>query len=180
MAYLSGRKQSLPGEILDTYGVVWDVQRRRVCFPTRGGDGVLYGLHGRAVDDGNTLRYFAYGYNDKRNPQVWMGENLVDMDKPVVITEGMFDMASIARVYPNVLASRSSEIHKDMWKRLSHASQIVTFYDFGVGGTVARKKVEAYFKDRTVYHLIPTKEQDDAGDMSVEEVTELLATVDLV
>lgn len=178
--YLNHRAQPTTGELLDKYEVVWDNQRRRVCFPTRGFDGVLYGLHGRAVDEGNSLRYFAYGYKDKRNPQVWMGENLVDMDKPVVITEGMFDMVSIARVYPNVLASRSSEIHKDMWRRLEHASQIVTFYDYGVGGEVARKKVEHYFKDRAVYHLIPTKEQDDAGDMSESAIRELLEKVDLV
>lgn len=178
--YLKTRKQQYPDELYERYGVVYDSGQGRICFPTRSFDGTLYGLHGRAIDSKNPLRYFAYGWYGKRNPQVWMGESLVDLDKPLVLTEGMFDMMSIARVYPNVLASRSSEIHKDMWKRIAAASMIVTFYDNGQGGDVARKKIEHKCKQASVLHIIPSEDEDDAGDMDELVIKELLAEAEII
>lgn len=178
--YLCSRKQQYPLELYHKYGVVYDTQQKRICFPTIGFDGNLYGLHGRSVVAGNPLRYFAYGWHGKRNPQVWMGEQFVDIDKPVVLTEGMFDMMSIARVYQNVLASRSSEIHREMYDRIAGASTIVTFYDNGTGGDVARKKIERKFTNAFVIHCIPSEEEDDAGDMSEESIRELLSEAEII
>lgn len=180
MDYLSTRKQKFSAEMLLKYEVVYDSMQKRIAVPTRSFDGTLCGLHGRAIHDDIKPRYFAYGYHGLRNPHIWMGEHFVDLDKDVIITEGMFDMMSIARVYPNVLASRSSEIQEGMYSRIDAAPRIVTFYDYGTGGDVCRRKIDKRFSSHDIVHIVPDEEEDDAGDMSVGAIKELLSQAEIV
>lgn len=152
----------------------FDPLARRVCFPFRDSKGRLMGVQGRAIDKENPLRYYFYEWKKVKNMHVWMGENTVTFDKPVVLVEGPFDFASVYRVYPNVVASFTSGLSITKVKRLSDAVEIVTLYDFGSGGDSARERVDQVLKGVPVTHLIPEDAETDPGAMSLTEITEAL------
>ncbi|QWS69938.1 DNA primase protein [Vibrio phage vB_VpS_PG28] len=172
--YLASRKVSV--DTARYFDIRYDPEKRRIIFPIRGFNGKLYGLHGRAIDKTNDLRYFAYEYLGTRNPSVWLNENNIDFDEPLVVTEGQFDVASISRVYENVIGSQTSALNLEKMKRIKRARTIVSFYDYGTGGDKAREYLDEYCagKPISLHHVIPAKEIGDAGDMSEKQVYEYL------
>lgn len=116
------------------------------------------------------LRYYAYacdiGGEAVRNSHIWCNQHLVDMNKPVIVTEGNFDYCAIMSAgFWNVLGSRSTGIHSAMLKYLERADTIITYYDYGTGGDTARERITKYFHGRghTIRHIIPDPIWDDAG-----------------
>jgi 5S rRNA maturation endonuclease (ribonuclease M5) len=124
--------------------------------------------------DGDALRYKQYRYEGLVNGSVWMGENWADFDQPLILVEGPFDLASVMRVYPNVVASFTSGLSVEKCLRLGGVSEIMTLYDYGRGGEAARQKISKVFKKIPVRHLIPTKEQDDPGNMTEDEIRAII------
>lgn len=172
MDYLASRQVSPSmAEFLD---LRYDPIKRRVGFPFRDFQGRVMGMQGRSIDPNEDLRYYQYGFKDHRNSSVWMGESRVDLDRPVVVCEGPLDMTSILRAYDNVLVSFTSGLSVSRLRRIRDASEIVTFYDYGKGGTAARTRISEFFKSIPVSHVVPTQAQDDAGAMSFEEVVAAL------
>lgn len=172
MAYLASR--SVSPAMVAFLDVRYDPTKRRVGFPFRDSRGRIMGMQGRAIDKSEDLRYYQYGFKDQRNGTVWMGEDRIDLDRPIVLCEGPLDLTSILRCYDNVLASFTSGLSMGRLRRIRDASEIVTFYDFGKGGYAARTRISEFFKSIPVSHVIPTKEQDDSGNMSFEEVVSAL------
>lgn len=172
LAYCCGRDVSQ--KTLDFFDVRYDPLQHRVCFPFRNTKGELMGVQGRSLEENPELRYYQYGYKGKRN-SVWMGEDYVDFDLPVVLCEGPFDLTSIFRVYQNVVASFTSGLSVEKLKRLGDASEIITFYDYGAGGEAARAKIQQVLSGAYITHVVPTKLEDDAGNMLVEAVAGRLA-----
>lgn len=164
--------RGLPEAMIDDLDLRFDPIQRRVNFPFRNFKGQLMGMQGRSIDKipHNDLRYFQYGYQNHRNMHCWMNEDRLDLDKPVVVCEGPFDLTSIMRVYPNVAASFTSGLSKDKIRRLADADSIITMYDYGHGGDAARKSLRDTLKGMPIYDVIPTQEQDDAGAMTLPEV----------
>ena len=163
--------------------VRYDPQQQRVCFPFRNFKGEIMGMQGRYIGDGpvkddkhddGTLRYFQYGYKGKRNMHVWLGENTVNLDYPVVLCEGPFDYARIYQHYENVLASFTSGLSMTKIKRIGDADSIITFYDHGKGGNAARESIRKYLPGYPIVDLIPTEKEGDAGAMSPERIEALL------
>lgn len=158
----------------------YDMSDNRICFPIRTMNGMLAGLQGRYAQDPvpeNRLRHKQYGWKGEYNKEVWANEDRVDVDKPLVLTEGWFDVAKIFSVYQNVAGSMTSQITADKAKRLRDATEIITFYDHGTGGDTGRKLVDKYWKKANVVHIIPSKEEDDAGSMPPELIKEYLDQV---
>lgn len=172
IAYLANRGVSK--ELAQELDVRFDPLQRRIGFPFRNSKKELMGIQGRALDKNVELRYYQYGYNNHRNMQCWMGEDRLDLDKPVVLLEGPFDYTSVFRLYPNVAASFTSGLSVEKCKRLADASEIITLYDYGSGGNAARKRIAEVFKKAAVTHLIPTESQDDAGNMTEQEIAAIL------
>ena len=168
--YLASR--NLPYDLVRHFDVRYHAETRRVVFPIYGFNGKCYGLHGRAIDKTNELRYFAFEYLQRRNPSVWMNEKYIDFDEPIVLTEGQFDLASLCRVYPNVVASQTSALNTGKMKRIAFARRVISFYDHGTGGDKARAYLDEYYAGKNVelFHVIPTEEEGDAGDMSEEQI----------
>jgi len=188
--------RAIPDVVIEHLGMVWDPKQRRICFPVRDESWQLVGLHGRVIDDyrpllpeweghpdpevlleqnpncryipdREPLRYYAYACQEVRNTHIWCNQHLVDMEEPVIITEGNFDYARImAAGFYNVLGSRSAGIHGHMLKYLEKAHTIITYYDRGAGGDEARKRVSKYFEGsgRIVRHITPSELDDDAGN----------------
>lgn len=181
VAYCMGRN-IMKATLLDL-DVRYDPIQQRVCFPFRNFKGELMGLQGRYIGKGKVktdkhdegfLRYFQYGYRGKRNMHVWMGENTINFDAPVVLCEGPVDYARIYQHYENVLASFTSGLSFTKVKRISDASELVTFYDHGHGGDAARESIKKFLPGYPIVDLIPTLKEGDPGAMSPERIESLL------
>ncbi len=176
-SYLAER--NIPVAIAKLFDIRFDPSLGRICFPIRGANKKLYGFHGRSIDKTNELRYFAYEYLGKRNPNVWLNENNVDFDEVLVLCEGQFDVASISKVYENVLGSQTSALNAAKMARIKRAKRLVSFYDHGTGGDHAREYLDQYCAKHglQLHHIIPTEKQGDAGDMSEREIYDRLIEV---
>lgn len=171
--YLTTRK--IPEILWTAFDIRWDAIQRRVLMPVRDFDGTLMGIHGRAVDADNKLRYRMYTYKrsdgvEVTNPLIWLGEHWVDFDQPVVFVEGYFDLLSVYRVYPNVVSPLFANPSFLKLQRMNNADHIITLYDRGKGGDKGREKIDKWANGRKVTHIVPPEHRKDPGDMNVDEI----------
>lgn len=152
----------------------FDSFSRRICFPVRNEMGDLVGLHGRAIDPDNTLRYMVYKYRGHLNQQYWLGESHVVVHKPLIVVEGPFDYASILRVYDNVLAALYGQQSVAKVRRLTDFDEVLTLYDTGTAGDAARAVMRKACPNTAVRDIILPSGKKDPGDLSMVEVSELL------
>lgn len=173
------KERKIPVDVTTLFDIRYDISENRVCVPIRDSKGILYGMQGRSVGPNPILPYKFYLYHGISNPVMWMGEYQVDPNIPVVLVEGMFDMFSVARIYPNVIASMTSSLGDAKMKRLKEYSQMIGFYDWGTGGDFARKKLGTFFyKDkRFLGNCFPEEKEGDPGEMSVVRIREELLKV---
>ncbi len=166
VAYLSTRQMDEPtAKFLD---LRFDTSRRRVCFPIRDWGGQLTGLHGRTITD-HPMPYYQYGYENRRNKMPWLGESWIDLDQPIVLVESVFDLASVRRVYPNVMCPLSSGFNDNKVRRIDDGVQYVTFFDHGTGGDHARDRIDKVMQSPYV-HVVPTKRAGDPGNMTGKQI----------
>lgn len=166
-------KRQVSHEISKELDIRWDRSMRTVCFPVRNGDGELVSMRGRRVEviEGQPP-YHVYPYMDHTNGQAWLGEHVVDYGKTVLMVESVFDLASVLRVYKNVVAPMSVGINEARIKRMSKCSDVITLFDQGVGGSKARGIVSKYLKTSLIHHLIP--DAKDPGEMTELQLREQL------
>lgn len=184
-------ERGLTDDLIDLFELKYDVKQQRLVEPYRTFEGHLAGCHGRlmynppklpdgTVDPDAPLRYFSYpnyyvGEDGGRNPSVWMGEHLIDVNQMLILTEGQFDKSQIYKAYPNVIASRSASISAAMFHRIRNARYLVTYYDVGTGGDLARERVmKLKGKHTKVYHLSPLVNEgyEDAGETPHELIAQ--------
>lgn len=172
-AYLGARH--IPDAVADTLDLRWDTKEKRVCFPVHDFKGALRGLHGRAVEKGVDPRYRMYTYAKKNNPIVWLGEDWIDLNKPIVVVEGPFDLASVFRVYRNVTSPLFVNPSVEKLMRMADALEWITLYDRGKGGEAGRKKVTSVLgADHIIHHLEPPAGRKDPGECTTAEIAEML------
>ena len=198
------RYHEFPLDWLDTFPKAWDVKfsraylfkrgvtqalaakldlrvdpmESRVCFPVRGVNGKLYGLHGRATLPSTEPRYRMYQHDKRTNPILWLGEHWVDLNRPIVVVEGPFDMTSVMRVYDNVVTPLFATPSVEKLKRMSDALEWITILDRGAGGDNGRARItKALGDDHVVHHLQPPKGRKDPGEMLPSELAELLSNI---
>lgn len=164
------QKRGIPKIIAQTLDLKADTDQKRLCFPVRDFQGVLRGLHGRAVEDDVDPRYRMYTQAKKNNPIVWLGEAWVDLTKPIVVVEGPVDLTSIFRVYRNVVSPLFVNPSFAKINRMADALEWITFYDRGKGGDIGRARVDQALPNHVVTHLKPPDGRKDPGEMSVDEV----------
>lgn len=169
------KKRGILESTAKDFDLRFDFFEKRICVPIRTNTGILAGLQGRSILPTEILRYKLYNYQGRYNPSVWGGEHKVDPSVPVVITEGFFDLFKIYQSYPNVVCSLTSKITEEKAKRLQDVQEIITLYDFGLGGDSGRKLVDKFWPKAHVTHLIPTEEIGDAGNMDSEYIMKILS-----
>jgi DNA primase len=171
--YLTTRK--VPAAVADAFDLRADTKEKRVCFPVRDFASRLLGFHGRAIEKDVDPRYRMYTQAKKNNPGIWLGEHYVDLEKPIVVVEGPFDVTSVYRVYRNVVSPLFSNPSIEKLTRMADALEWITLYDRGVGGDAGRAKVnKAIGKDHVVHHLQPPQGRKDPGDCTAPEIAGLL------
>jgi hypothetical protein len=172
MNYLT--KRGVPSGVIERLDLRYDTSRERVAFPIRDFGGKLVGLHGRHIGD-HPLRYYAYGFEGRRNRMPWLGEHWVDFEVPVLLVESVFDLASVLRVYGNAMCGLSAGLGDSKLERIRGAISYVTLYDYGTGGDRAREAISRVLgADAHVAHCVPTEAQGDPGEMCVVELQEHL------
>lgn len=180
MEYLkTGREgcDPVPDQIIKMLDLRVDTEQKRVCFPVKDFKQRYMGLHGRAIDDNNTPRYRMYTQGGLNNPLIWLGESWVDFDKPILVVEGPFDLASCLRVYRNTVCPLFANPNFDKLKRMMDAMEWVTLLDRGAGGDAGREKISKACKGHVVTHLQPPAGVKDPGGMDVTQLQEVLGTV---
>jgi hypothetical protein len=157
----------------------WDPNQRRICFPVRDFKGRLVGLHGRAIDEEADLRYRMYLQAKKNNPIAWLGESWVNLDMPIVVVEGPFDLAAVLGVYSNATSPLFATPSYEKLRRMSDAQTWITFFDRGAGGDSGRERVNKALSKKThlIHHLHPPKGKKDPGAMSNQELQDILFPV---
>ena len=152
-----------------------DEHRSRVVFPIRDYEGVLAGMHGRTYVD-ESPPYHAYPYEGKTNRHVWMGEDRIDRDKPVLIVESVFDFAAVWNVYQNVLSPLSAAIKPEALARIRWIHKAALLFDPDDAGDKARTRVHQALPDSRVVDL-RCPEGNDPGELDDETIYEILYPV---
>lgn len=168
------KKRRVPLSVTKALGLRVDTDQKRVCFPVRDFHGKYRGLHGRAILDETMPRYRMYTYQKKNNPLIWLGEDWIDMNKPVVVVEGPLDLASVYRVYRNVVSPLFASPSYEKIKRMADAFEMITLFDHGTGGNLGRQRFTGALPHNVLTHLMPTDGKKDPGEMTVEELALLL------
>jgi len=172
--YLHSRNVS--PEIADFMDIRVDTIEKRICCPVRNFQGKLMGLHGRSVEQGIEPRYRMYKQAGHINPHIWLGENWIDTDKPILIVEGPFDLASVLRVYPNSCSPLFANPSAEKIRRLSDALEWVTLFDNGKGGDAGRAKISQVLnKTHIVHHARLAADLKDPGEATVEQLHQTLS-----
>jgi DNA primase len=157
-------------------GVVADTSQQRVCFPVRDFSGKLVGLHGRGIKNGADPKYRMYLQAGRNNQIAWLGESWVDLEKPIVVVEGPVDLASVYRVYRNVVSPLFANPGFAKIQRMADALEQVIFLDRGKGGDAGREKFRrSLSKDQTLHFVRPPEGRKDPGECSIAELKSMLA-----
>ena len=165
------RDRGLLDSMIERMEIRADTNQMRVCFPVRDFRHRLVGLHGRAIDTKTEPRYRMYLQAGHNNPIVWLGEDWVDLNAPILVVEGPFDLASALRVYDNTVTPLFVNPSIAKLKRMTDAMEWVTLYDRGAGGDAGRAKVQGFLgSDHVVSHAHPPKGRKDPGEMNVPEL----------
>lgn len=186
MAYLKSRGVD-PYTVHDL-DLRWDPKRLTVCFPVRDTSGRLCGLRGRRIaPEPGQPPYHMYknapGKDGHYNRNVWIGENHLDWDKPVVMVESVFDYAAVYPLYENVTGPLTVGMGPRKVKRMAAAGEIITLFDLGAGGNKARKLIDKYLPKNQRRHLLPCgphrsnpeEAASDPGEMLPQQLIELLS-----
>lgn len=136
LAYV--RSRGLTDRVIQKFNLRYDTSRRRVVFPLRNWDGELVGAHGRAIDKGVVPSYYFYSHEHKNNKLPWLGEHYININKPVLVVESVFDLAAVWPIYNNSICPLSAGLSKQKIQRIHHIPHIVTMFDYGKGGDAAR------------------------------------------
>lgn len=176
--YLTSR--GITNAVVKHFDIRFDPQRYRVSFPIYDRAQRLRGLIGRTlIPNPEGPRYFYYPYKGN-SPRgfTWYGEHALDLSKPVVVVEGIFDMIKVWQTYPNVVAALSISFRTPGLGWHTGVNRWVGMFDIGKGGQHARARLQDLAKtgDR-VWNLPPPPGRDDPGDSTPEELKVQLETL---
>ncbi len=112
----------------------------------------------------------------KRNEMIWGNENVVDLNSPILLVEGHFDLASVCMHYSNTLVAMSVSITPAKLERIGSAVSIHTLFDPGQGGDNGRELIWDTFGGQ-----IPIKHHylagGDANEVSTQHLRETLGAL---
>ncbi len=176
--YLAGRR--VPDRVANEWDLRWDVTRGRVCFPVWDGDGRLRGMHGRAIDEftgsGTKPKYLVYTHKKRQNPTVFLGEHMVDLNKPVVVTESVFDLLRVYQVYRNVVTPMRAGMSMAQIGRAARMFHMVLMFDGDAAGARATAKLRDNLPDN-IFDVVDLREGyagKDPADLAPLVIAKLL------
>ncbi|MBL4702293.1 MAG: hypothetical protein JKX85_13645, partial [Phycisphaeraceae bacterium] len=177
--YLQGR--GLEGATIKHFDVRFDAAKWRVSIPLYDRAQRLRGLIGRTlIKDPNGPRYFYYPFNGHA-PRgfTWFNEHNLDLSKPVVVVEGIFDAMKVYPIYKNVTAALSVSFRNPGLAWHKQVTRWVTMFDTGKGGSLGRTRMENNIVEpgAKCWHLSPPPGRDDPGESTSAELKAQLETL---
>lgn len=182
VAYLVSRH--VPPILHRHFDLKYDSERHMVGFPYRNRDGLLAGMRGRSLRKMTKKPHHDYSWDGNSNVTlVWLGEQKLDYNKPIIVTEGPFDYASVYRVYRNVVANLSASISYHKTRKLAQSPKVLSFLDTDMAGEQGHAAMEQILAKDTVLKRIKIpltiRDEDghhckDPGKCTVEQLEEIL------
>lgn len=172
VAYLDARGVS--GEVVQHFALRFDPQRFRIAVPLHDRAQRFRGLIGRTlIKDPTGPRYFCYPFKTQA-PRgfTWFNEHALDLSKPVVVVEGVFDAFKVWPVYRNVTAALSISFRTPGLGWHHQVSRWITMFDTGKGGALARVRLQDRIMapGSRVWHLEPPPGRKDPGESTPDEI----------
>lgn len=122
----------------EVFDLRWDPKRQMVIAPYRDVFGRLAGARGRSTQAEPKMKHFDYTFQGVNNSRFcWYNEPVLNMDGPVVVCEGQFDVMQIGLVFPKVVGALTSKPTWDKMKKLADSPLVIHFPDRDEAGTVS-------------------------------------------
>lgn len=176
--YLTER--GITAEVSEHFDIRFDPMRYRVVFPLYDRAQRFRGTIGRTlIPNPEGPRYFYYPYKGNA-PRgfTWFNENALDLSKPVVVVEGIFDALKVWQTYRNVTAALSIAFRSPGLGWHTDVKRWVSMFDVGKGGQLAKGRLyDLAVPGSRVWHLPPPPGRDDPGDSTPEEIKAQLETL---
>lgn len=153
----------------------YDPIQKRVVFPIRGRDSLLYGARGRLIEPGEP-RYFIYKLAEVTNPQMWYGEQGLSFDDPILVVESVFDRVAAYRFYQNVIAPMSASVSDEQIKRVSDGFAFVHLFDADKAGSRGSRKLQRELS-KAHHTLLCLPKGHDPSSMPKQELGEIISRV---
>lgn len=176
--YLTAR--GIDRNLVKKFGIRFDAARYRVCFPLHDRAQRFRGLIGRTlIPQPEGPRYFYYPYKGNApRGYTWFNEHALDLSKPVVVVEGVFDALKVWQTYRNVTAALSISFRTPGLGWHVGVRRWVSMFDVGKGGQLARERLDTLVSPGSkVWHLPPPPGRDDPGDSTPAEIKAQLETL---
>lgn len=179
--YLNAR--GITRRMVSHFGLRFDPQRYRVVFPLYDRVQRLRGVIGRTLLQNPEIpRYFYYPYPGFHGhpPKgfTWFNEHDLDLAKPVLVVEGVFDALKAWATYPNVTAALSIAFRTPGMGWHTGVKRWVSMFDVGKGGEHGRARLQEMVPPGArLWHLPPPPGRKDPGDSTPEEIKAQLETL---
>lgn len=178
LEYLAAR--GIGERVIKHFDLRFDAMRYRICFPLHDRAQRFRGLIGRTlIPQPEGPRYFYYPFKGNApRGYTWHGEHALDLAKPVVVVEGVFDAMKVWQTYPNVVAALSIAFRNPGLGWHTGVARWVSMFDVGKGGQLARGRLtDLATPGAQVWHLPPPPGRDDPGESTPEEIAAQLETL---
>jgi len=169
--YLQSR--GVPYEVAKIMDFRLDAKRQRLGIPIRDFEGRLMGFHGRTLN-GHPVPYLAYTYQDHWNRPLWFGEHWIDLSKPVLVVESVFDTARALQCYRNTISPLMASLPLSKMRRLGQALKIALMFDNDKAGKMAAAKLREALPDTQFRQIDVPDGFKDPGEMPVALMAERL------
>jgi DNA primase len=133
--YITAR--NVPISMAQQLEICYDSIENRICFPIYDRAFQCIGLQGRSIGDTYPKYKFYFNCNNSKypiNPGMLYGEQWINFDAPLVIVEGVFDVARVKEVYGNVTSFFGVNPSTSVLRKLYFASKILMFFDQDTAG----------------------------------------------
>ena len=178
-------KRGLRKEVVKSWNVGFDKDRRRVMIPVRNQQGYLVGAVGRALNSDDLPKYLNYWNFDKGKHL--LGEDKLKANNTTILVEGAVDAI---KVYQNlvdlgisseygVVAALGAKLTTFQIDRLiSLSSEVIVALDNDVAGREGTEALTKHMSRRIVSKKFNyTADDTDPGDLTVNRFANLLETV---
>lgn len=162
---------------VDELRLLYDTKEKRILFPIMDKK-ACYGLSGRSIKSREEERIYVKDYYGLDKKHFWLGEHLIDGDRPILITEGLMGLACLisngARKLYNPVASLGAAVMEQKIPRLlkHNKSVFILFDNDNAGKTLGLQWANILCKHTPVFIFDWTKtKKEDVDFLTIDDLT---------
>ena len=149
--------------------VCYDEIANRLCFPVFDCTNCCTGIQGRSLGS-NLPKYKFYTINNTMNTGLLYGEQWVNFDDPLVIVEGVFDVAKVKPHWYNVCTFFGVNPSKKVIQKLFFAKKVLMLFDNDKAGYLACNILQSMLPLTQCINIQQNLGYKDPGEMPTEVV----------